>query len=214
MDRVVIGVDVGTGSARAGVFDPAGRCLGRAQHPILLNRPQPDHAEHSSEDIWQAACRAVRDAVAAAGVAPEAVAGIGFDATCSLVVRDREGRPLSVSTTGEPRWDTIVWLDHRAVEQAETCTRSGHPVLDHVGGIMSPEMETPKLMWLKARLPGYDYDRHVGGALYLFLRGTRSASQGVYFTKPPRVLIEQLDRLFQGKPQPRVEPAWEQGELL
>jgi exodeoxyribonuclease V beta subunit len=67
---------------------------------------------------------------------------------------------------------------------------------------------------LKARLADYDYDRHVGGALYLFLRGTRAPSQGVYFARPPRALIEQLDRLFQGKPQPRVEPAWEQGVLL
>ena len=67
---------------------------------------------------------------------------------------------------------------------------------------------------LKARLPEYDYDRHVGGALYLFLRGTRSTSQGAYFARPPRALIEQLDRLFQGVPEPRVEPAWEQGELL
>jgi exodeoxyribonuclease V beta subunit len=67
---------------------------------------------------------------------------------------------------------------------------------------------------LKARLPDYDYDRHVGGALYIFLRGTRAASQGVYFTKPPRALIEQLDRLFQGMPEPKAEPAWVQGELL
>ncbi|WP_095153023.1 exodeoxyribonuclease V subunit beta [Pseudomonas sp. Irchel s3b5] len=67
---------------------------------------------------------------------------------------------------------------------------------------------------LKARLADYDYDRHVGGALYLFLRGTRAPSQGAYFARPPRELIEQLDRLFQGKPQPRVEPAWEQGVLL
>ncbi|MEZ1317659.1 exodeoxyribonuclease V subunit beta [Pseudomonas fluorescens] len=67
---------------------------------------------------------------------------------------------------------------------------------------------------LKARLADYDYDRHVGGALYLFLRGTRAASQGVYFARPPKDLIERLDRLFQGKPQPRAEPAWEQGELL
>ncbi|MFJ2688192.1 exodeoxyribonuclease V subunit beta [Pseudomonas sp. NPDC087342] len=67
---------------------------------------------------------------------------------------------------------------------------------------------------LKARLPDYDYDRHVGGALYLFLRGTRAASQGVYFARPPRELIERLDRMFQGKPEPKAEPAWEQGELL
>ena len=68
---------------------------------------------------------------------------------------------------------------------------------------------------LKARLPDYDYDRHIGGALYLFLRGTQSASQGAYFTRPPRALIEGLDLLFQGKPlPPKTEPAWEQGVLL
>ena len=48
---------------------------------------------------------------------------------------------------------------------------------------------------LKARLPDYDYDRHVGGALYLFLRG---GSRGVHADRPPRVLIESLDRLFAG----------------
>jgi len=68
---------------------------------------------------------------------------------------------------------------------------------------------------LKARLPDYDYDRHVGGALYVFLRGTESVSKGAYFTRPPRELIEGLDALFQGKPiPPKVEPAWEQGVLL
>ena len=67
---------------------------------------------------------------------------------------------------------------------------------------------------LKARLPDYDYDRHVGGALYLFLRGTRADSRGVYFARPPRELIERLDRMFQGKPEPKSEPAWEQGVLL
>ena len=68
---------------------------------------------------------------------------------------------------------------------------------------------------LKARLPGYDYDQHMGGALYLFLRGTRSQGQGVFFTRPPRLLIESLDLMFQGKPLPKTaEPAWEQGVLL
>ena len=68
---------------------------------------------------------------------------------------------------------------------------------------------------LKARLVNYDYDQHMGGALYLFLRGTRSQSQGVFFTRPPRVLIESLDLMFQGKSLPKpVEPTWEQGVLL
>lgn len=68
---------------------------------------------------------------------------------------------------------------------------------------------------LKARLADYDYDRHMGGALYLFLRGTHSASQGVYFARPPRQLIERLDLMFQGRAEPpKAEPAWEQGVLL
>jgi len=51
---------------------------------------------------------------------------------------------------------------------------------------------------LRARLPGYDYDRHIGGAVYVFLRGSRSASRGVHFERPPRALIEAMDALFRG----------------
>ncbi|GHU17497.1 RecBCD enzyme subunit RecB [Betaproteobacteria bacterium] len=49
---------------------------------------------------------------------------------------------------------------------------------------------------LKLRLPDYDYDRHMGGALYLFLRAPAS---GVYLARPPRELIERLDALFKGE---------------
>ena len=52
---------------------------------------------------------------------------------------------------------------------------------------------------LKARLPGYDYDRHIGGAVYLFLRGMNATSGGAFTDKPPRGLIEQLDALFDGE---------------
>ncbi len=49
---------------------------------------------------------------------------------------------------------------------------------------------------LRMRLPDYDYERHLGGVLYLFLRGVGPAGQGVFATRPPRSLIEALDRLF------------------
>ena len=152
-DRAVIGVDVGTGSARAGVFEVGGALLGRAERPIAMARPAADHAEHDGEDIWQAVGSAVRAARAEAGIAAEQVVGISFDATCSLVALDHQDRPVSVSTTGEDRWNTIVWMDHRAIAEAEECTATGHKVLDSVGGTMSPEMEIPKLMWLKRHLP-------------------------------------------------------------
>ena len=51
---------------------------------------------------------------------------------------------------------------------------------------------------LKSRLPDYDYDRHVGGAAYLFLRGIDGPCQGLHWERPPRELIETLDDLFSG----------------
>ena len=52
---------------------------------------------------------------------------------------------------------------------------------------------------LKARVREYDYDRDVGGAVYLFLRGVDASGTGVYADKPPETLIEKLDRLFKEK---------------
>lgn len=50
---------------------------------------------------------------------------------------------------------------------------------------------------LTARLPDYDYDQHVGGAVYVFLRGWQNpTTQGLFHDKPPRALIEALDTLF------------------
>lgn len=164
MSNFVVGVDVGTGSARAGVFDKTGQLMAKQEHPIAINRPTANHVEQDSEDIWQAVCRSVKDALQIAGVNGDDVAGISFDATCSLVVRDKSASPLTVSTTGDNRWDTIVWLDHRALSEADECSALSHKVLDYVGGTMSPEMEIPKLMWLKRNLPetwrkaGYFFD--------------------------------------------------------
>ena len=180
-DKAVIAVDVGTGSARAGLFDQGGRMLARAQHPIAMHQPAPDHAEQDGEDIWRAVCAAVRAAREQAGIAAAAIAGISFDATCSLVALDRDDRPASVSTTGEDRWNVVVWLDHRALAEAEECTASGHAVLDFVGGTMSPEMEIPKLMWLKRHLPQQwqRYGRILDLADFLTFRASGSNARSV-----------------------------------
>ncbi len=53
---------------------------------------------------------------------PAFVKGIGFDATSSLVVLDRAGKPLSVSLSGDPQRNIIVWMDHRAIAQARRIT--------------------------------------------------------------------------------------------
>jgi FGGY-family pentulose kinase len=153
MVKGVVAVDVGTSSARSGVYDAAGRLLGRAQAPIALRREDAAFAVHASDDIWRAVGQAVRGAVAEADIAPGDVAAIGFDATCSLVVLDSDGRGLPVARDGGTAWDTIAWLDHRADAEAERLSASGHPMVARLGGAIASEMQLPKLMWLKAHRP-------------------------------------------------------------
>jgi len=148
-----LGIDVGTGSVRAGLFDAAGAKVGLGVEPITIFRPREDFVEQSSEDIWRAAGVAVRAALAEAEASPSAVRGIGFDATCSLVALDAQDRPVSVSPTKSDAQNVVVWMDHRATDQAARINAGKHEVLRYVGGGVSPEMETPKLLWLKERLP-------------------------------------------------------------
>lgn len=53
---------------------------------------------------------------------------------------------------------------------------------------------------LKARLgDAYDYERHVGGAACLFLRGIHHPGHGMHAECPDRALVEELDELFRGE---------------
>ena len=148
MSEAYIGVDVGTLSARAGVFDSDGRLLANTRRPIAVWREPGDIVEQSSDDIWSAVTSAVREAIQASGLPAQAVRGMGFDATCSLVALDRNARPLSVSPTDAPQRDVIVWMDHRAAADAERINGGRHEALRYVGGKISPEMHAPKLAWL------------------------------------------------------------------
>ena len=149
----LLGVDVGTGSARAGVFDRQGVLLGTAKQDIATHRDAGSIVEQSGEDIWRAVSAATRGAVSEAGIAAGQIRGISFDATCSLVVLGEGGAPLPVGDPTHPERNIMVWMDHRAREQAARINRLGHRVLDFVGGRISPEMETPKLLWLKENRP-------------------------------------------------------------
>src|SRR5271165_1489806 len=153
MTSAFIGVDVGTRSARAGAFDARGRLMASAKMPIVLWREPGDVVEQSSADVWRATTEAVRAAVEASGAPRDAFAGVGFAATCSLIALDAGLAPLSINWTDEPGRDVMVWMDHRAAEDAERINEGGHEVLRYVGGALSPEMQTPKLVWLKRTKP-------------------------------------------------------------
>ena len=153
MQQAFVGIDVGTSSARAGIFDENGSLLATARHPITVWHEAGSVVEQSSSEIWAACAASVRGAMAEAALPASAIKGIGFDATCSLVVVDVAGNPLTVSVSGDERRNVIVWMDHRAITEARRVNETRDDVLRYVGGSVSPEMEVPKLLWLKRHLP-------------------------------------------------------------
>uniref|UniRef100_A0A4X2KJJ5 FGGY carbohydrate kinase domain-containing protein n=1 Tax=Vombatus ursinus TaxID=29139 RepID=A0A4X2KJJ5_VOMUR len=145
-----VGIDVGTGSARAALVSQQGTLAAYAEYPIRKWEPQADHHEQSSDDIWAACCIVTKKVVQ--GIDAARIRGLGFDATCSLVVLDKQFQPLPVNQEGDSNRNIIMWMDHRAASQVERINRTRHQVLKFVGGVMSVEMQPPKLLWLKENL--------------------------------------------------------------
>ncbi len=152
-DQVFVGIDIGSASVRAGIFDLAGQRLAFAVRPIQQFHPRPLFVEQSSADIWAQTCAAVREAVATSGINTARIAAIGVDATCSLVAVGNKGEPVSVAENGDPAHDIIMWMDHRAAEQTAAINATGDEALAYVGGEVSIEMELPKVLWLKQNFP-------------------------------------------------------------
>lgn len=125
-----IGIDVGTGSARAGIFNAKGKLIASAVKETQTWRSETDHRifEQSTSDIWNAICYCVKQSLKVANISKEVVHGIGLDATCSLAVVDLEGNPISVTagdacgTLGDR--NVILWADHRAEAEAELINKS------------------------------------------------------------------------------------------
>ncbi|PIK39032.1 putative FGGY carbohydrate kinase domain-containing protein isoform X3 [Apostichopus japonicus] len=145
-----IGVDCGTGSVRAALVSSNGIVVNTDVEPITVWNPKEDYYEQSSEEIWKACCKVIK--AVCAGVSTDEIHGVGFDATCSLVVLDADFQPVSVAESGENEKNIIMWMDHRAKTQTDLINKTKHSVLSFVGGTMSVEMQPPKLLWLKENL--------------------------------------------------------------
>ena len=138
-----IGIDVGTGSARAALVQHDGTLVASSTQETRTWRDTKDHRifEQSTNNIWESISTAIKTCLKEAKVAPEAVKGLSFDATCSLAVTDANGDPVVV-TKGEQLGqigdrNVIMWADHRAEAEADLINSTGSKVLDYVGGTMS-----------------------------------------------------------------------------
>lgn len=138
-----IGVDVGTGSVRAGLVKPDGTLVASFTEETTTWRDSDDHRifEQSTNNIWSGMCKCIKACLKEANVSPSDVKGIGFDATCSLAVTDMNGEPVTVTKGNELGQNgdrnIILWADHRAEKEADLINGTGSVVLDYVGGTMS-----------------------------------------------------------------------------
>lgn len=104
-----------------------------------------------------------------------------------------------VFTHGE-KWFVLDWKSNHL----------GFRAADYDPGHLTEEMFRHAYEWqaliyltalhryLRFRLPGYDYEKHIGGILYLFVRGIRPAwpGAGIWYDLPPRGLVEELSTLL------------------
>ena len=143
--HVVLGLDIGTTSAKAVAFAPDGSALGDAAAGYPLHEPEPGRAEQDPGQVVDAALRVLRDAAAAARDRGAEIAGVSISAAMhALVGVDRDGRAIT---------PVVTWADTRAADQAERL-RSEHPDLHgRTGTPAHPMAPLPKLMWFREHEP-------------------------------------------------------------
>jgi gluconokinase len=141
----VIGVDVGTTSAKAVAFGPAGEELGSAEEGYELLEPEHGHAEQDPATVLDTTVGVIAGAVAAAKERGARVAGLGVStAMHSLVALGEDDRPLT---------NLVTWADTRAADEAERLRAEHAELHDRTGTPLHPMAPLPKLMWFARHAP-------------------------------------------------------------
>jgi gluconokinase len=143
MSGYALGVDIGTTSTKAVVFDLQGHVVAHhsVEYPLLT--PTPATAEQDPEQIYRAVLEGIKTSVRRANASADAVACVAFSAAMhSLIAVDREGNPLTRS---------ITWADNRAAAWAERIAHQwgGHAIYRRTGTPIHPMSPLAKLVWLR-----------------------------------------------------------------
>jgi len=148
-----LGIDVGTSATKALVMNERGRVLGTASGEHRISAPRPSWSEQDPEDWWRATVKAVRAAVAKAGVDGARVAGIGLSGQMhGLVCMGDSGKALRPS---------IIWNDQRTAEEAariESAAGGRKGLIKLVGNVAMTSFTLTKLLWVRKHEPRV-YDR-------------------------------------------------------
>lgn len=151
----LLGIDMGTSSVKAGLFDIYGNPLGFADGVYPLYTPQSGWAEQKADEWWNTVAATVRRLIAGSGVCTTDIIGMSVDTTCcTVVLMDEHMNVLRPA---------IMWMDVRASGQAKRITATGHDMLKFNGyGNVSAETMPAKALWLKENeRETYDKARYV-----------------------------------------------------
>ncbi len=144
----LLGIDGGTESIRAIVFDLEGRPKGSHATRYATDFPKPSWAEQNPSDWWSSLVQSVRGALSIAGISGDQVIAMAVDTTCcSVVAVDGNGRPLRPA---------MIWMDVRSAEEAALVAATGDPALrinSNGQGPVSAEWMIPKSLWMKRHQP-------------------------------------------------------------
>ena len=142
---IILGIDGGTGSIRAGLFDFTGHELAFASTEYETIHKHPGWAEQRQEDWWQALKESIGKALKKAQVNKDRILALAVDTTCcSVIACMKDGTPLR---------DCIIWMDVRASKEVDDMNATGNEAIAQYGGPTIAECMPCKLMWIKRNEP-------------------------------------------------------------
>src|SRR5690349_1056217 len=107
----VIGIDIGTTSVKACVFNINGDLISEVEKMNTFHYPQQGWVEQDPVEIERSAVLAVREAIDKAAIGKDEILSIGFSAAMhSLICVNKQGKPISPA---------LIWADGRSYAQAE-----------------------------------------------------------------------------------------------
>ncbi|HEY9582651.1 MAG TPA: gluconokinase [Savagea sp.] len=138
--NIVIGLDLGTTSAKAVAFHFTGTVIGECEIPYTLYTPQPHYAEQDPLEIERAAIRVLRQLIETYDLKQERIATVGLStAMHSVICIDQQGNPLSPA---------ITWADRRANIYAERVKQNMPHIYEQTGVPLHPMSPFIKLLWM------------------------------------------------------------------
>ncbi len=144
----LIGIDFGTGGAKACIIDADGEVLGYAFEEFELIHEHPGWSEHDAANYWPAACRLIRRVLAESGISGDQVGGVAASSALpSLVMVDKSTNPVhrAYNLLDKRAQDQVGWLKQN-IGDDRIFDISGYRLEDHPSIV--------NLLWEKAHRPG------------------------------------------------------------